>query len=216
MRIRHKPWAKEYILSENNLFLNNYIDTKEMESLLNKYDQIRIEVGCGKGQFIYEHAKKNPNILYIGIEKQASILVLAAEKNKDIRLENLKYYYGDINNLVDNNILKNKVNKIFLNFSDPWPKKRHYKRRLTYTTFLNIYYDLLVEDGIIEQKTDNQSLIESSIKSFANDLRWEFIELYLDLHNEDLENIKTEYEEKFSSLGFKIKFLKLKKRGKKL
>ncbi len=212
MRIRHKPWAKNYILSEDNLFLNNYIDTKQMETLLKKYDEVRIEVGCGKGKFIYEHAKENPNILFIGIEKQASILVLASQKNEDLKLENLKYYYGDIQNLVDNNILKNKVDLIYLNFSDPWPKKRHYKRRLTYKTFLNIYYDLLKKDGIIEQKTDNQSLIESSIKSFANDNRWDFEELYLDLHQEDVYNIKTEYEEKFSNLGFKIKFLKLKKR----
>ncbi len=213
MRIRHKPWAKEYILNEDDLFLNNYIDDKKMESLLSEFKEVRIEVGCGKGQFIYQQAKENPNILFIGIEKQASILVLASQKNEKDQLENLKYYYGDIKNLVDNNILKNKVDLIYLNFSDPWPKKRHYKRRLTYKTFLNIYYDLLKKDGIIEQKTDNQSLIESSIKSFANDMRWNFEELFLDLHSEDVYNIKTEYEEKFSNLGFKIKFLRLKKRS---
>ncbi len=211
MRIRHKPWAKDYILSENSLFINNYIEKKEMTNLLKKYKEVRIEVGCGKGQFIYQNAKENPDVLFIGIEKQASILVLASQKNENKELDNLKYYYGDIQNLVNNDILKNKVDLIYLNFSDPWPKKRHYKRRLTYKSFLDIYYNLLKKDGIIEQKTDNQSLIESSIKSFANDNRWSFEELYLDLHNEDVYNIKTEYEEKFSNLGFNIKFLKLKK-----
>ncbi len=211
MRIRHKPWAKDYILSENSLFINNYIEKIEMTNLLKKYKEVRIEVGCGKGQFIYQNAKENPDVLFIGIEKQASILVLASQKNENKELDNLKYYYGDIQNLVNNDILKNKVDLIYLNFSDPWPKKRHYKRRLTYKSFLDIYYNLLKKDGIIEQKTDNQSLIESSIKSFANDNRWSFEELYLDLHNEDVYNIKTEYEEKFSNLGFNIKFLKLKK-----
>ncbi len=212
MRIRHKPWAKDYILNEDKLFLNNYINDKKLKDLLEDYDEVKIEVGCGKGQFIYQLAKENPKTLFIGIEKQASILVLASQKNEVEQLENLKYYYGDIQNLVDNDILKNKVNQIYLNFSDPWPKKRHYKRRLTYKTFLDIYYDLLIEEGIIEQKTDNQSLIESSIKSFANDGRWNFEDLFLDLHNEDVYNVKTEYEEKFSKMGFKIKFLRLKKR----
>ncbi len=211
MRVRHKPWAKDYILNNNELYLNNYIEKNDFDKLITNYKTINLEVGCGKGKFIYEKALNNPNGLYVGIEKQASIIVQASDKNKNNELKNLKYYYGDINNLIDNKILKNKVDKIYLNFSDPWPKKRHEKRRLTYKTFLDIYYKLLKDDGIVELKTDNKSLFEYSIISMANYKKWYFEQLYLDLHSEEIDNIKTEYEEKFSQKGFDIKYLKVKK-----
>lgn len=212
MRIRHKPWAKEYIDKEDDLFINKYINNKEFGSFIKGYKEIRIEVGCGKGQFIYNLAKDNPDILFIGVERQASILVLASQKNNNKTLSNLKFYYGDINKLIDNDILKNKVDCIYLNFSDPWPKKRHSKRRLTYKTFLDIYVNLLKSEGLIIQKTDNDSLFESSLVSFANDNRWVFEEVYLDLHSQDIENYETEYEERFSNKGFKIKYLKVRKK----
>ncbi|MFV0287853.1 MAG: tRNA (guanosine(46)-N7)-methyltransferase TrmB [Mycoplasmatales bacterium] len=211
MRVRHKPWAKEYILSDNELYINNYISDQKLDKLLSKYQGVAIEVGCGKGTFIYQKASLNPEILYIGIERQASIIVQASEKQEVNKLENLKYYYGDINTLIDNQILKNKVDVIYLNFSDPWPKTRHIKRRLTAPSFLNIYYQLLTKNGKIEQKTDNQGLFEYSVISLANDKRWIFQNIFIDLHNETKENIMTEYEKKFSTQGYKIKYIEVQK-----
>ncbi len=212
MRVKHKPWAKDYILEKKDIFINSYIDNNELNELIKNYSEVHIEIGCGKGKFIYENASNNSKILYIGIERQASVLVSAAKKVEEQPLDNLKFYYGDIFNLNDNNLLRNKVDVIYLNFSDPWPKKRHVKRRLTYKKFLELYYKLLIRDGTLILKTDNTPFFEYSICSISNFKKWIFEELYLDLHSHlEVTNITTEYEEKFSQKGFAIKYLKIKK-----
>lgn len=215
MRVKHKPWAKDYIHEQDTIFINSYIeDVDKLQELLNQYDEIHMEIGCGKGRFICEHAKNNPNILYLAVERQASVIVSAAKKIDDLKISNLKLYNGDIFNLKDFNLFQNKLDKIYLNFSDPWPKVRHEKRRLTSSKFLILYKELLKINKEIELKTDNSSLFEYSLISFNNQKIWDFEEVYLDLHSEDKANIKTEYEEKFSNKGFSIKYLKVKLNNK--
>ncbi len=212
MRVKHKPWAKDYILEKKDVFINSYIDKNAFDKLIEGFEEVRIEIGCGKGKFIYENAYNNPKILYIGIERQASVLVSAARKVEEQPINNLKFYYGDIFNLNDNNVLNNKTDFIYLNFSDPWPKKRHIKRRLTYEKFLELYYRLLKKEGVLILKTDNTPFFEYSICSISNHKKWIFEEIYLDLHSHlEVSNITTEYEEKFSQKGFAIKYLKIKK-----
>lgn len=214
MRLRYKPWANDYIKNNPKLFLNSYINKSELYELFNQFDNINIEVGCGKGQYILEKAKNNPQNLYIAIEKFESVIVFGAKELEKNKLNNLKFYSGDIKELKDNEKFTNQINEIYINFSDPWPKKRHKKRRLTSEFFLNIYYNFLKENGEVIQKTDNDNLFEYSVKEVANDCRFNIEKILLDLHESDTENIKTEYEKKFSSLGFKIKYMKFIKRSK--
>ena len=177
---------EEYKGSWNKLFLND--------------NEINIEIGTGKCKFIKELALKNPNINYIGIEKSDSILSLAV-KNKDFP-SNLKLVCYDASKIDE--LFSFEVSKIYLNFSDPWPKKRHSKRRLTSENFLEKYDAIFKNDKKIEFKTDNMGLFEYSLISFV-DYGYKIKDLSLDLHKlENNDNILTEYEEKFSKKGFRI------------
>ncbi|MBB2480907.1 tRNA (guanosine(46)-N7)-methyltransferase TrmB [Bacillus sp. APMAM] len=204
MRLRHKPWAKEKLLQYPQYVVQNpeTIKGKWNEEFQNDHP-LHIEVGTGKGQFIYGMAKANPEINYIGIEMQDSVIVSALDKIIEDPLPNLKLLNIDGTNLQEY-FAKDDVERVYLNFSDPWPKKRHEKRRLTYKTFLKLYEDILVDNGEIHFKTDNQGLFEYSLRSFSEyGLLLKFVSL--DLHNSDFENnIMTEYEEKFSSRGQRI------------
>ncbi|KQL53261.1 tRNA (guanine-N7)-methyltransferase [Heyndrickxia shackletonii] len=204
MRLRHKPWAKDKLLQYPQYVVQNpeTIKGKWNEEFQNDHP-LHIEVGTGKGQFIYGMAKANPEINYIGIEMQDSVIVSALDKIIEDPLPNLKLLNIDGTNLQEY-FAKDDVERVYLNFSDPWPKKRHEKRRLTYKTFLKLYEDILVDNGEIHFKTDNQGLFEYSLRSFSEyGLLLKFVSL--DLHNSDFENnIMTEYEEKFSSRGQRI------------
>lgn len=166
----------------------------------------------GKGKFLREHALKNPNINYIGIEKFDSVIVQAVEKIAPLNLINIKLINVDAEELLEIfNV--NEINKIFLNFSDPWPKNRHQKRRLTSEKFLALYEKVL--NGTIEMKTDNRGLFEYSLMSFNNN-NWRFKELSLDLHaiaedEEPKEIITTEYEDRFVEKGNVIYFVEVSK-----
>lgn len=167
---------------------------------------IYLEIGMGKGKFILEHAKRNPDINYIGCELSDSVIYKAAEKAVDVK--NLLMINKDACLL--NEIFEEKeISKIFLNFSDPWPKSRHAKRRLTSESFLKIYKDLLGVDGIVEMKTDNRKLFEYSLTKF-NEAGWIFEEISLDLHSDMEDIITTEYEDKFVGLGQVIYFVKVR------
>lgn len=167
---------------------------------------IYLEIGMGKGKFILEHAKRNPDINYIGCELSDSVIYKAAEKAVDV--QNLLMINKDACLL--NEIFEEKeISKIFLNFSDPWPKSRHAKRRLTSEGFLKIYKDLLGVDGIVEMKTDNRKLFEYSLTKF-NEAGWIFEEISLDLHSDMEDIITTEYEDKFVGLGQVIYFVKVR------
>ena len=177
--------------------------------MFNKND-LEIEIGCGKGNFIINKAKLNPNINYIGIEKYDSVLFRALEKiNEDI--PNLKFIRMDANEI--NEVFDKEVSKIYLNFSDPWPKERHEKRRLSSSEFLSKYDNLFKKDKEIIMKTDNRKLFEYSIKSFV-DYGYKIDEISLDLHSDNIPNIETEYEEKFSKLGQVIYMISVKKSQK--
>lgn len=169
--------------------------------LFNNDNEIYVELGMGKGDFIINNAIKYPFINFIGIEKYDSVLVKAVEKSDLLELDNLKLILMDVSNL--DSIFDHEVDKIYLNFSDPWPKERHAKRRLTSKKFLEVYDKVFKSDKVIEMKTDNIDLFNYSVESLKdNGYNIEYITN--DLHSEEVENIMTEYEEKFSSRGEKI------------
>ncbi len=163
---------------------------------------VYIEVGMGKGKFITEMAQLHPEINFIGIEKYSSVLIRAIEKRKELEINNLMFIRMDAENIEDV-FEKNEVAGIYLNFSDPWPKDRHAKRRLTSRQFLARYDKILAGDGVIEFKTDNRDLFDFSLEE-APEAGWEIIASTYDLHADERMsegNVMTEYEEKFSSKG---------------
>lgn len=202
MRIRNNPNAKEEI--EN---FDRYLGSKEdLENVLKKSDKkICLEIGMGKGDFITNMALNNKDSIFIGVELCMPVLALAIKKlgrfeeEKGVKIDNLYLMSFDAAN-IDEMFSNFKIDKLYLNFSDPWPKKKHAKRRLTYKTFLEKYDKIMKDDTIVEFKTDNRKLFEFSLASIAN-YGFEFLEVYLDLHSEDISNVVTEYEEKFSKFG---------------
>ena len=202
MRLRHKPWAVEYINEHQDVIIPNPEDYKgKWHEVFGNDNPVHIEVGTGKGQFVLGMAKQNPNINYIGIELFDSVIVCAleriveAEKPANLRLlkvngAKLQEYFA-----------KGDVARVYLNFSDPWPKKRHAKRRLTHEGFLKLYESVLIAHGEIHFNTDNRGLFEYSLVSMNQyGMRLNYVSL--DLHAEMPEdNIMTEYEEKFSAKG---------------
>ena len=202
MRLRKVKDAR-LKLQESRFFIENPENYKgKWISLFNNTNPIHIEIGCGKGKFISELALRNPDINYIAIEKFDSVLLRASEKLEDLELNNLKITILDASELL-NYFADGEIERIYLNFSDPWPKKCHAKRRLTSKLFLDSYKKILALDGVIIQKTDNIHLFEYSLESFcANGF---FIRnISLDLHkNEEmvLNNIETEFEQKWMDKG---------------
>ena len=162
----------------------------------------------GKGNFIIDMAKKNPDINFIGLELYTNVLARAAKKLENEEIPNLKLINANALNL--NEMFDHEISTIYLNFSDPWPKKRNAKRRLTSETFLNIYDEIFKDKKIIMQKTDNVGLFESSIISLTEH-NYHITDISLDLWNTDKIYSKTEYEEKFTNQGIKILYLKAEK-----
>mgnify|MGYP000996456536 FL=1 len=161
---------------------------------------VHIEIGCGKGGFITRLAKENPDISYVAIEKLIDVLVLAAEKAKKEGLENVRFILGDAS-LLESMFAEGEIERIYINFCDPWHKKRHEKRRLTYRTYLELYKKLLKNNGWIYFKTDNKKLFEYSLNSFCEN-GFMLKNITLDLHNSEIKgNIMTEYEKLFSEKG---------------
>ena len=198
MRLRNVKGAKEEI-EKSKYIIENYKDYKgKFINLFNNKNEIHIEIGMGKGDFIRKMALKYPNINFIGIEKFDSVMVRAVQKLDETEIPNLKLIKMDALNIDE--IFDKEIDTIYLNFSDPWPKTRHEKRRLTSDTFLEKYDKILKTKKII-MKTDNRKLFEYSIKSFT-DYGYKIDEISLDLHNDDIkDNVETEYEKKFVSLG---------------
>jgi len=156
----------------------------------------------GKGRFIMDLARQNPQINYVGIEKYSSVLLRAIEKQREEELPNVRFIRMDAENIT-NVFGEGEVDRIYLNFSDPWPKDRHAKRRLTSREFLARYNVILKKDGIVEFKTDNRALFEFSLES-VEEAGWTLLGYTFDLHQDEIMNqgnIMTEYEEKFSSMG---------------
>lgn len=165
---------------------------------------IHLEIGMGKGQFIIKLAKLNPNINYIGLEKELGCLIKASEKLEN-RLPNLIFLHYDATNICDV-FEENEIDKLYLNFSDPWPKARHAKRRLTATSNLESYKKILASPCDIEMKTDNLPLFEFSLETFKES-GYEIIDCSYDLHKDRSDIVTTEYEDKFVNMGIKINYL---------
>ncbi len=169
-------------------------------SIFGNDNPIHIEVGSGKGRFITGMAAQNPEINYIGIDIQMTVLSYALDRVVEAGLPNIKLLQVDGSSLT-NYFAPAEIDRLYLNFSDPWPKKRHEKRRLTYKSFLDTYKEILPEKGEIQFKTDNRGLFEYSLVSFSQ-YGMTLNGVWLDLHASDMEgNVMTEYEEKFSQKG---------------
>lgn len=207
MRLRNIPGAKEAILK------SPYV-VQEPEKYKGRWDgcfpvkkPLHIEVGMGKGRFLMDMASIHPEINYLGIEMYDSVLLRALQKREELEAEgrnpgNLMFMRMDARDL-PKVFAKGEVQRIYLNFSDPWPKARHAKRRLTSREFLGRYEEILTAGGTVEFKTDNRELFEFSLEEIK-EKGWELLASTFDLHNDEqmmCGNVMTEYEEKFSSMG---------------
>lgn len=198
-----KILKSDYVINKADLYKGKYKD------IFNNNNPIHLEIGTGKGKFIIEKAIANPNINYIGIEKYDSVLIRAIEKLDDKGIPNLRFINEDAINI--ESFFGSEIETIYLNFSDPWPKRRHAHRRLTSGEFLKRYDSIFLSNPHIIMKTDNRILFEYSLKSLT-DNGYKIKELSLDLHNSSIvDNIMTEYEEKFSSKGFVIYMIEVMK-----
>ncbi|WHQ37215.1 tRNA (guanosine(46)-N7)-methyltransferase TrmB [Spiroplasma sp. SV19] len=209
MRLRNKPWAQEYIESNPTVAIQNPTKYQGQwaKTVFKNNHPLNIEIGTGKGDFIVALAKKYPEQNFLAIERYVSVSVLALKKIVAADLINLKIITFDAVMLLDI-FAPQEINKIYLNFSDPWPKARHEKRRLTSKKFLEFYQLILQPNGEIHFKTDNDQLFAYSFESFqANN--WKIIDYTTDLyHSKYLENnIPTEYERRFVQLGENINYL---------
>lgn len=206
MRLRNDKNAKEIIQNSKYIILdaNNY--KGKWKKLVFKNDNpIYIEIGIGKGKFIIENALKYKNINFIGIEMQDSVISKALKEAQNLEIDNLRFIRMDARLIEE--VFYKEIERIYLNFSDPWPKNRTAKRRLTHERFLNRYEEIFIGEKVIFLKTDNDGLFSFSIESLSN-YGYKIKNISLDLHNGDSEdNIMTEYEKKFSSKGIKIKRL---------
>ena len=205
MRLRNIPEAKG-IVSESPRVI--HVDRGEKIEFLDNDRPLHLEIGMGKGAFITEMAKRHPDTDYIGVERYESVLLRAIQKIERMEdpPENLRFLSMDAAALPEL-LSKGDIDKIYLNFSDPWPKARHANRRLTSARFLEVYEKILPSGGIIEFKTDNRDLFDFSLSEIKERPGWEVTYVSYDLHRElppGEENIMTEYEEKFSLLGNKI------------
>lgn len=200
MRLRHDPTAEPF-LKEKDYFVE---ESKNIDAtkLFENTNPVHIEVGSGKGKFITSLALENPNINYIAIEKYPTVLKNIALKQDILNLPNLRLMSFDASN-IDEVFMSESISKVYLNFSDPWPKARHSRRRLTDIGFLNKYKQILNSNKIVEFKTDNVSLITFTLETLEEN-KIKIVNYIDNLHQTDEKNIRTEYEEKFSKKGFNI------------
>ena len=207
MRVRNVK-NKEEIISNSIYTIDNPTNYKgKWKTLFNNNNPIYLEIGMGKGNFILESAKNNPNINYIGIEKNGSVLSYAIKKIEEYKLSNLKLICFDANKIDE--LFNKDIDLLYLNFSDPWPKNRHEKRRLTSNSFLEKYDKIFKKDKVIEMKTDNQGLFEYSLITLTN-YNYKIQDISLDLTNKkDFINVRTEYEEKYILKNNRIYYLKV-------
>ena len=210
MRLRHIKNAIEDI-EKSPYYIKNPMELKGKYKSIFKNDNIHVEIGTGKGDFIIGMALKYPDINFIGIEKFDSVLVKAVKKLEDLKLDNLKLIYYDA--IKVDELFDKEIDTLYLNFSDPWPKKRHIKRRLTNEIFLEKYEKIFKKDNNIIMKTDNRHLFEYSLKSLT-DYGYKIEDISLDLHSDDIDNVETEYEKKFVAKGNVIYKVNVKKNVK--
>ncbi len=201
MRMRRKKHREERMENCGSLVVKDILEYKnDIKAVFAEDKPLHIEIGCGKGGFISETARLNPDINYIAFERNLDVLVLAMEKVQSMGLTNVKFVPGNADALGEMET-KTKVQRIYINFCDPWPKTGHKKRRLTHEGYLSIYERLIEKGGAIHFKTDNRGLFEFSLNSFS-DFGLKMKNITLDLHNSVFEgNVMTEYEKLFSEKG---------------
>ena len=203
MRMRYKPWAEDYLKSHPSIVDVDGTHNGKMQAWFDNDAPVHIEIGSGMGQFITTLAIQNPDINFISIEREKNVMVKVLDKVLEHNLTNIKLICNEAGELTEY-FMPNEVSRIYLNFSDPWPKRRHTKRRLTYASFLKLYKEILKDDGAIHFKTDNRGLFAYSLESMSQ-FGMYFTKINLNLHQEDDEdNIETEYERKFSDKGSRI------------
>ncbi len=208
MRLRRKPWARPELL-QSELFIENPREFKgSWNKVFNNNNEICLELGCGKGRFISNIAQKNKDKNFIAIDLKDEVLVYVKRKCEELNLENVKILSFDIN-YINEIFEKGEVSDIYLNFSTPWPKTKHNKRRLTHPRFLNKYLEVINPNSKIMLKTDHELFFLDSIE-YLNENGFDILYKTMDLHNEEIENIMTEYEEKFLNKGMKIMYLTAK------
>ena len=201
MRLRHIPGSEQQI-EESPFVISGPEEFRgQWNMFFGNNNPLHIEVGMGKGRFITELAAAHPEINYIGIERYTSVLLKAVEKRSLLFLPNLYFLCVDARTLPDI-FDEGEVDRIYLNFSDPWPKDRHAKRRLTSPQFMALYDRILAPEGQVEFKTDNMGLFDYSLESIP-EAGWTITASTKDLHHSDMAegNIMTEYEAKFSAMG---------------
>ncbi len=202
MRLRNIPGADEAIAASPYCIQEPASNKGRWKDIFKNDNPIQIEIGMGKGQFLMQLAKEHPDINYVGIERYSSVLLRALQKMESEPLDNIRFLCIDASTITEI-FEKREVDKIYLNFSDPWPKDRHAKRRLTSRQFFSRYDEILKPDGVVEFKTDNDDLFVFSLEE-VEAAGWTLAAHTFDLHHDEVlnkGNIMTEYEEKFSSLG---------------
>lgn len=205
MRLRNIPGADEAIADSPHCIQEPMAEKGRWHLIFGNENPIHIEIGMGKGQFIMKLAKEHPDINYIGIERYSSVLLRALQKMEIEPLPNIRFLCMDAS-IITEIFDKEEIAKIYLNFSDPWPKERHAKRRLTSRQFFERYDKILARNGVVEFKTDNDDLFAFSMEEVA-EAGWTLDAHTFDLHHDPVlneGNVMTEYEEKFSSLGHPI------------
>lgn len=210
MRIRKKKNCAARMEACQEFFVKDTAAAREKwNDIFGNSNPIHLEIGCGKGKFICEMAKNNPDINFIAVDLFCDVLVLAMEKAKVENLANVKFFEGNAA-MLSEYFKKGEIKRIYLNFSDPWKKNKQAKRRLTHKNFLNVYKDVLENGDYIFFKTDNKDLFEFSLNSFAEE-NFKLENITFDLHNSKFEgNVMTEYETKFSKMGMPIYRLEAK------
>ena len=204
MRLKHIKDADIIVNSSIYTVKNAEKYKGKWKELFQNNNDIEIEIGSGRGKFIIDKALQNKNINYIGIEKYDSALVKAVKRLEEIDINNLKLIVYDASSI--ENLFEKEINKIYLNFSDPWPKKRHAKRRLTSKVFLEKYDKLFTDKKVIEMKTDNDDLFDYSLISFE-----EYGYKIIDINRNHISDITTEYEDKFTKKGKNINYVKVER-----
>ena len=218
MRLRNIPGAKEAVHESPFVIRRPETQKGRWNALFDKEQPVHIEIGMGKGRFLREKALREPSVNFIGIERFESVLIKAIRRQQQEELKNLLFICTDAT-IITEIFAKNEISKIYLNFSDPWPKARHAKRRLVSKEFLRRYDEILVPDGRIEFKTDQEPLFEFGLEElfytpFEAEKVWR--DLYAD-EDEMKDNIATEYETKFASKGHPIyKMILRRKNGKEI
>lgn len=207
MRIRKKKWVNPYIEQEQKYIIK---DCSYKGNWLEKmpYQKLYLEIGMGMGDFIVGSAQRDKDILYVGLEKEATCVAKSAIKAQEAGIENFRVILAGADDIL--NYFEREIDRIYLHFSDPWPKKAHAKRRLTYHTYLEKYAQILKHGGTIVFKTDNSSLFEFSLKEFL-DNGWLLEDVSVDYHRRSNDDIMTGYEKKFVELGQPIYYAVFKK-----